>query len=68
MNYKDFISDVKIVLESRLDHIVPKHEARIERLAKISKMLKPGQAGDWRAQYESQGPTRKPFIEIPDGL
>jgi len=64
MDYKDFLSNTQTALETRLDHIVPIHEARIEKLARLAKMLKPGLSEVWRAQYENI-PTK---IEKPDGL
>jgi len=64
MGYKKFILDTKDALESRLDYIVPRWEDRVKRRSAFTKLMKPGLAKDWRAQYENH-PTK---YRKPDGL
>ena len=56
MGYKNFLSDTKAALETRLDHVVPKHDALIERRAKLNKILKAGLAEAYQDHYKHNYP------------
>jgi len=64
MHHKDFLESLRFRIETRLDYLVPRWEARVERRGAFSKLMKSGLSEVWRAQYEND-PTK---VEKPDGL
>ena len=54
VDHKEFLSELKAELETRIDGYLIKRKAIIERRGAFAELMKPGLAKIWRAQYEAQ--------------
>ena len=56
MDHKEFLQEIEGSLGTRLDDLVPKHDALVERRATLAKFLKPGMKKEWHRAIEYHPP------------
>ena len=52
MGYKEFLSETKAELKTRLDYVVHMHELKLELRSNLAQILKVGLSSSFQAQFE----------------